>query len=200
MTCSITKITDYNYNLELFISQFQISTKLKGIIETANNSANDIEISLFEIKDEFNLDIAVGVQLDIIGIIFNLERAGMSDEFYRIAIKQKSSLAYSGEPDSIIEILKAIYEATYVEYYPSYPAKYYLITDAVVVSKTLEAISPAGVNGYIGVFILDGNGNNVLDGNDNYLITIIEITSSLVLDGNGNNVLDGNDNTISTYT
>lgn len=199
MTCVITKITDYNYNLELFISQFQNSIKLKGIIQAANDSANDIETALFEIKDEFDLDTAIGTQLDIIGIIFNIERMGMDDTDYRAAIKEKSALAYSGEPESIIEILKATYGATYVEYWPAYPGKYYLITDATVTSKQLEPISPAGVNGYVGVYIIDGAGNNVLDGKGNYLITVIEITQDFILDANGNNLVDGNGNLIYTY-
>jgi hypothetical protein len=55
------------------------------------------------------------------------------------------------------------------------------------------------VNGYVGVYILDGAGNNVLDGAGDFMVTIIEISQSLIIDGAGNNVLDGNGNLLCTY-
>jgi len=56
----IQKIADYNESLSLFLTQFKDSTKLQGIMQAANNSANDIETALWEIRDNFYLDTAIG--------------------------------------------------------------------------------------------------------------------------------------------
>ena len=65
----IQKITDYNYNLILMIQQYKDKPKFKGIVEGMNDQANDLETAIFEIRDNFWLDTAEGVQLDVIGII-----------------------------------------------------------------------------------------------------------------------------------
>ena len=122
----ITKITDYNYNLDLFLAQFQNSTKLKAVMEKANDQANEIETALFEIKENFYVATAVGAQLDVLGVIFNEDRLGRTDGEYRAILQIKGALNYSGDPENIIQILKALYGATFVNYRPFYPAKFYV--------------------------------------------------------------------------
>jgi hypothetical protein len=144
----LQKITDYSENLDLLLAQYQESVKLKGLIDSMNDQADDFEKALFEIRDLFYLITAEGVQLDIIGKIFKVEREGQTDEEYRTDIAATASLRASGEPEAIIAILKVLYGATFVTYIPAYPAvpaAFYLITDAIIDQECLNCISPAGV-------------------------------------------------------
>jgi hypothetical protein len=148
MPNDIVKIEDYSINTDLIIEQFKQSDNLRGMIDAVNKQLDDLEIALFEIRDLFYLSTAVGVQLDVIGRIFNVERQGLSDEDYRKLIGARASIRTSGEPESIITILKVIDGATFVTYIPAYPAipaAFYLITDATITQENLNLISPAGV-------------------------------------------------------
>lgn len=172
----IIQIIDYDVNLELLQEQYKKSVKLIGIIEADNDQANDLETALFEIRDEYYLDTAVGVQLDVIGDIFGVDREGMNDNDYREVILLTSSLVGSGEPEFIIQIVKTLFGATFVNYIPAYPtipAAYYLDTDAVMTADELRFYSPAGVEpafyGYLiyetGDFIIDEAGNKIFIAN-----------------------------------
>jgi len=163
---NITQIPDYTINLELMLEQYKLSTKLRGIIDSANDSADDIETALFEIRDLFYIDTAEGVQLDTIGAVFGINRGGDTDAVYREKIKTKGSLTASGEPEAIIEILLSLYGATYVTYIPAYPgvpAAYYLMTDASVTIPSLRLFSPAGVEPMLVGYLVDQAGNNIVD-------------------------------------
>jgi len=163
----------YSDNLELIIAQFQDSEKLKGIIEAGNNKAQDIETAIFEIRSEFDLDVAVGAQLDILGSIFNEDRDGRSDTDYRQAIQAKGANQFSGEPESIISILLSSYGATFAHYRPFYNAKYYILTDATITAEDLIPISPAGVKPLVEVdYIVDYDGDNIADYDGNLLTSV----------------------------
>jgi hypothetical protein len=162
----IIQNTNYSDNLNLILEQYKNSTRLQALIDSANISANDIEKALFEIRDEFYIDTAIGVQLDVIGDIFNESRRGLSDTEYRALIKLKGILiGGSGEPEFIISVLKSLYGATYVEYYPGFPARpasYTVLTDATITETELNIFSPAGVKGNLGGFLLLESGDFLL--------------------------------------
>jgi len=170
-TYSITEKTYDNTNL--LLEQFKDSTKFKALINACNEKAQDIETALFEIRSEFEIDVAVGVQLDILGSIFTEDRVGRNDTDYRYAIKAKAGNQFSGEPETIIAIIQSIFLATYVYYRPFYDAKYYINTDADISSSDLEQFSPSGVQPLVeGYDVVDGNGNRLADGNGNILTAI----------------------------
>lgn len=144
----IQQITNYDTNLQLILEQYRQSVNLQGILSADNNQADDLETALFEIRDLFYLDTSEGVQLDVIGSVFNVDREGASDTDYRAAISAKAAIAGSGEPEAIIETLIVLFGATFVTYipgWPAVPAAYYLLTDATVTLSDLEKISPSGV-------------------------------------------------------
>jgi len=108
----IQKITDYNYNLNLMIQQYKDKPKFKAILEANNVQANDLETALFEIRDNFWIETAEGVQLDTIGIIVNEKRLGRNDTDYRDAIKSRIIINNgSGEPEIIIFAFTNFYNA-----------------------------------------------------------------------------------------
>jgi hypothetical protein len=157
-------------NTDLLIEQFKDSEKFKALIDSDNARAQDIETAVFEIRTEFEIDDAVGAQLDILGQVWNEERLGMDDDTYRAAIKAKSSNQFSGEPENIFAVLISIFGATYINYRPFYPAKYYINTDVDISSENLVQFSPSGVLPLVeGYDVADGNGNRLADGNGNIL-------------------------------
>jgi hypothetical protein len=171
----IEKKTDQSLDLKLVLAQYKNSTNLLAVISTNDKQAQDLENAFFEIRDEFYLDTAVGVQLDIIGKIFKVERKGLNDDEYRALIKSTSSSIGSGEPEFIIGALKSLYGATFVDYYPGYPgepASFTVITDAVVTEPELTILAPAGVKAYIGGFLEfeDSSGFLLLEDGSSLLI------------------------------
>jgi hypothetical protein len=175
MAIEIQQITDYTINLSLLLEQYKKSTKLNGLIDSTCDQADDLESALFELRNLFYLATAEGIQLDIIGSIFGVERMGLNDDDYRSLIAFFGSFIKSGEPESIITILKRIYAATFVTYIPSYPAVpagYYLITDATITLAELEVLSPAGVQPYLAGFLLDEAGNNIVDEEGNKILHV----------------------------
>jgi hypothetical protein len=162
----IIQKTDYSENLTNVLEQYKDSTKLQALIDSPNISANDIEQALFEIRDEFYVDTAVGAQLDVLGIIFQVPRAGLNDTEYRTQIKLKGGLlSGSGEPEFIISVLKSLYGATSVKYYPGFPsepASYTVISDSTITEPELNIFSPAGVRGYVGGYLLQEDGTSFI--------------------------------------
>lgn len=67
--------------------QYKRSTKLLGVIDATLGSSDEIETSLREISDNFNIDDAVGPMLDYYGLYFGIERRiGENDEQLRMRI------------------------------------------------------------------------------------------------------------------
>lgn len=153
MSIEIIKIEDLNDNLVYLLEQYKGKDNFESIIRSFNDELQKTEDANFEIRDNFFVDTAEGVQLDILGTIFNAERNGRSDEDYRTLIKLEASKAFSGSPEEIITLLKGIYGATEVEYIPGYPtnpAAFFVRTDISLTESDLELIAPAGVEARVG--------------------------------------------------
>jgi hypothetical protein len=154
------------------LTQWQDSDNIIGMLEAFGRQLNDIEQAIYEVGTEFYLDVAIGKQLDVIGSIFTVGRDGMSDADYRTAIKAVSQTIYSGEPESIISIMKNQYGGTYVFYTPEYPAKYRVRSDSTITQSTLDKISPSGVQGFLAGRIVDALGNPIVDALGNNIIHV----------------------------
>lgn len=193
------QITDYSTLLRFLLHQYKDSDNLKSIIQAALSQADDIEKAAFEIKDLFTIQNAEGAQLDIIGTILLVGRNGLSDGDYRNVLLKKASINNPGTPESIIETLKALYSATFVSYTPEYPGKFRLSTDADITLEELQEIAPAGVQGFFSDLILDANNNNITDYFGNKLTHVNIEKSVLLVDGNGEQLIDGNDAKIESF-
>jgi hypothetical protein len=161
----IVKKTDQNEDLKLMLGQYRKSTNLNGLVATNNKQSQDLEDALFELRDEYYIDTAEGVQLDVIGNIFKVERKGSNDTEYRQRITVTAASIGSGEPEFIISALLALYGATYVNYFPGYPgepASFTVITDAIVTIPELTFLAPAGVKPYLGGYLLLEDGTSFL--------------------------------------
>ena len=196
MAQEIQKIADYDFNLELFLAQYANADKLQGIMKAANKSANDLEQALFEIRDEFYLSTAIGAQLDILGIVFQVDRNGLSDEDYRQIIFQKAALNFSGEPEAIISILKTIYSATFVIYYPSYPGKYFVQTDGVITTPQIEKISPAGVGVFFGANLVSAINDFIVDAIVRFITAVNVVQKDYIIDYDNDFIVDYDGNNL----
>ncbi|MGD9157047.1 MAG: DUF2612 domain-containing protein [Desulfobacteraceae bacterium] len=192
--------TDYpQIAFNLLIQQYKESSNLMAVLEAQGLQANELEQAIFEVRDLFFLDTAEGVQLDVIGKIFNLRREGLSDEDYRDAIEIKWSLRVSGTVDEIINVLKFAYGATSVDYIPAYPAGFVLIADGTVTQDILTQLCPAGVFGFLldddRCYIMDHEETLAEDSDfivdaDNYPITCYRIDIYSIVDAAGEELED----------
>lgn len=163
----ITQITDYSAILNLLAEQYKNSEKMRGILDAMCDSADDLEAALFEIRSQFWIDTAEGKQLDILGVIFGIERAaGVTDADYREQIEFKlTNLFASGTPEDIINALLGLYGGTYVDYSrDGLTASFNIVTDATITQAELERISPAGVGAHLLCPLLDGTSSEIVDG------------------------------------
>lgn len=173
----IIQKTSYSDNLELMLEQYRNSTNLRAGIDAENDQAVELEKALFEIRDEYYIDVAVGVQLNVIGAIIGVDRGGLSDADYRIQIKAQGALIGSGEPEFIISVLKTLFAATFVKYYqslfPSPPAMFYLLTDSTAMTSELIIFSPAGVQPNI-LFALEFEDGTTVEFEDGDFVYLVE--------------------------
>jgi len=169
----LIQILDYDEDtLDKILEQFKNSDNLKSIIKAANISANELEDALFEIRDLFWLGTAEGNQLDVIGIIWGVPRSGLNDTDYLQIIISRIAIINSGEPESIISLIKLLFAATFVTYLPDYPAGFYIYTDGTITFDQLTVLSPAGVRAALLQAIHDANGNYLADANGNVITCV----------------------------
>lgn len=80
----------------------------KALLETLLSELNEIESAADQLRRNFTIQNAEGVNLDIIGKLFNVIRNGREDEEYRQAILTEGILFFSdGTTDSIIATTNA---------------------------------------------------------------------------------------------
>jgi len=196
MSIEIVQTVDYDtVVLPLAIRKFKNSSNLLGEVSTNNTQLNDLEEAIFEVRDEFWLDTAVGVQLDAIGQIKNVDRNGLSDEDYRSQIKEQIGIRVSGTPEDIIAISTTLYGGSYNNYIPAYPyepASYYLYTDSNITNKLLEKFSPSGVLGMKAVPIYDaGTGSKkIVDALGRVILTVPRFARSTIHDEQSNELVN----------
>ena len=121
----IEQINDYKAlnTPPYLIEQFKGST-FQDFIEAFDRQFNELEQAAFDVLLNMWITTAVGEQLDVLGLLFDLDRLGRDDESYRtlIALAAKINTG-SPTPELLIEAVKGVYGATTVNYIPDYPAK-----------------------------------------------------------------------------
>ena len=74
------------------LSQFQGKVNIEALLTSFLTSVQSAEDLVFQTMRESELPLAVGVQLDLLGLIFTVPRDGRSDEDYRNAIISNISI------------------------------------------------------------------------------------------------------------
>lgn len=172
---------------KLLLSQYK-KPNFTSLFKILSQIFSDIQDSNFELRDKFWLCDATGQQLDFIGGLWDVSRSGDEDEAYRARIRTQIARSSSGTIQEIKNVLQTAYGATYVEYFPEYPGKYRIRTDADIPQSDLDELSAAGVTGFLSDYIIDEQGNN--------LITFSGFETSVILDEAGANIIDALGNTL----
>ncbi len=152
---------------ELILSQYKNKPNINGLLEVHGLSMNNLQDAIWELRDEFWLETSTGVQLDTVGkILKTFERTSDDDEVFRHDIQINVSLHSSGTVNEIINILIAIYGATFVKWHPEYPGKQTIWTDGTVTLNDLEKISMGGVGVKKLAPLVTAAGAMIIDHND----------------------------------
>ena len=115
MSIDVVQRTTYQDKLELLLSWYQDKERFKKILSAYEDELLEVEKALFEIMDEYTLDTATGVQLDVIGAIHGEARKSRPDEEYRQAIKNRIILNYgSGTLSDVKFAVRQLFGATEV--------------------------------------------------------------------------------------
>lgn len=123
------------------------------LVRSLVDSIQRIEDTLTDFLDERAISTAVGLQLDGIGTILDLDRAaGESDNSYRIRLQgQASQLAQSGEIESIIAAWQLIWGSTLTilkEYQPA-TVEVTAVLPSYVPDAETEAAALASINAVV---------------------------------------------------
>ena len=168
MSIEIEKIDDYNINLELLISQYKDKTNFVNIVKSDNSEANELEDALFEIRDNYWIDTAEGVQLDVIGRIAGESRLGRSDADYRMAIKIRIAINNgSGEPETVITFMKFYFNSTKIQLKSVGNANLEIWTDVLLDNNGYNELLKV-IDAGIGLYVIFNDGDEYFgfDGDD----------------------------------
>lgn len=151
---SVTKIPDYSiFNVPPYLIERLQNSGLDGILEAKNTQYEELETVFYSLFTEIWLSVAIGKQLDILGIHLGLPRNGRSDTEYRAALIVKAGInSGSGTPEEIIQNLIALYGFSSVKYKPLYPGKFGISQEDKTAAELAEnerfipQVLPAGVS------------------------------------------------------
>lgn len=164
---------DYtNFNVNPHLIDFLQNSNLLDIITAEDLQLNEIEQVFFDMLTLMWLDSATGEQLDVLGIHLVIDREGRTDTDYRVVLKGKARInVSSGEPESIIGLVKDLYGASSVEYVPDYPAGF--------------TINHNGILDFFlqGNFIFENGDNFVLENGDNFILQTEDLTAKNLIFG-----------------
>jgi hypothetical protein len=137
------------------LQQYKGKPNIEGFVSALAEQVQSIENMLKQLFEETSIDTAVGVNLDIIGVIVGLTRTlGQADEDYREDLRVKVIQNLNeGTPQEFIDAALYFIGATYVEYSELYPASVGIVANVALtqaqadaIKIRLEAFLPAGVS------------------------------------------------------
>jgi hypothetical protein len=140
--------------LARLIDQYRKKARIRGIVTSGAQQAQDLEDALISIRDLSSVYDAEGAQLDGVGDIVDLKRpTGMADAAYRILVLAKIVQNVSGgEPESIIGVAKLMTSAARVRFIELFPAAFELKIEADVpddlgslITDSVKKTAAAGV-------------------------------------------------------
>lgn len=145
----ITQIDHVTTGLQLLPAMWDDAPVLRGILQSYLEAVNITEAQIIDVRDGFNINTAIGNQLDIIGTLFGVDRLGRSDSEYREAILAViANISGSGTPDDILNLLDAIENTETSKIWDHYPLSSILSVAAdtnLTAPITMQKAFPAAV-------------------------------------------------------
>jgi hypothetical protein len=118
----VTKIDHRVEGLGRLPAQWDDSPVLRSLISSWMGHLNTLEDQAIDVRDAFNVNTAIGTQLDMLGGFLNEGRQGRSDDDYRDAlITLISSSNGSGNPDQLMDLFASLTGTDDLKYYEHYP-------------------------------------------------------------------------------
>lgn len=119
----VTQKTDMSGDAHgLLINYFQNKPKIRGLLDAFIEQVQDLEDGTYPFYTQFLVSAAIGSQLNAIGFIVGVDRAGRSDSEYRTAIYAQIAINTSrGTISDIItvyELLTGSTDTQVLEYFP----------------------------------------------------------------------------------
>lgn len=135
----------------LLIEQFKKRPKINSIVEATAKSIQELEYTFVDLFTFRNLDKAYGAQLDGLGELVGKARDGLNDTEYREAIRFQIFINISsGTPETLVETLKFVTQATRIRIWEIMDATIQMFTNGSFIPNNmvtlLEKVAPAGVN------------------------------------------------------
>jgi len=144
-------ITDYcDRSEDRLIEQFEEKQKIKDYLCALITELQELEFVFGDLLLGRQLANAVGTQLDGLGDIVGIERKGLDDAAYKVAIQFQAGLNFSnGEAETLISLTKFITGGIDVHLTNDFPAGVTITTDGLILSAEtvpiLEQSAAAGV-------------------------------------------------------
>jgi len=156
-------VTDHvERSLALMIEQFKPATNLKKLITATVDQLQITENQANALVLYRSIDNAEGEQLDGVGAIVGEERLSRSDSEYRDAIKFRIFInGSSGEPETLIAVIKEMTNTTEVRYFDIFPARVLLWTNGSEKPANLREMTEQSAPTGVGVDIYMGYGTAV---------------------------------------
>lgn len=135
--------------VELLLPQFSNSPDLQNFIRSLVGEFTVPYEDMFDIRENFDLLVAVGDQLDLIGSLLNTSRAGLTDDQYRSTLFAVIFVNSStGSPENLIQNLNSIVgEKGYLllENFPAEVQVRLYKPQNILTQDILDAMLPLGV-------------------------------------------------------
>ena len=139
----------------LLLEQYKDKPRMEGILAQIGVEADMLDDANHELWNIYDIDTAVGAQLDILGVIANEPRKERGDAAYRAVLKVLFRTQVSGTPEDVIRSVKEYTSAPTVQYIPEYPAAFWVLLPSgfVITPVQLARVSPAGVSVHVGSWL-----------------------------------------------
>jgi len=115
---SIDKIDDYSdFNKPPYLLHQFVGTDVEKLLNAIDAQFNELETAFYDMLSCFDLDEAVGAQLDVLGIHLALSRQDRLDALYRGLLQTKVYIDTSGgTAETIIDAIRMLYGASEIHY------------------------------------------------------------------------------------
>jgi len=144
---------DYEASAESLVLPAFKETNITGVVKSLVSPLQEISDTSYQVAGAYDVRTAVGVQLDSVGKLLNVDREGMTDDEYREKIKARLLINNSkGTSSDFISLLKLVLgDITFkVIEDPSAPAQVQVIIyspQTVINEQLVNDITPIGVRG-----------------------------------------------------
>ena len=133
--------------LARFIEQYKEKPLYAALLDSYIKQVQDLENATFEVLNGRLLDIAIGVQLDVLGDLIGEARQGRQDNVYRQAIRTRIRINRSfGTPVDVLVVARLILGTAFptIRYNEAYPA-----TILISFDRTLSPLERFGIDRFM---------------------------------------------------